>query len=214
MKEEQRNQAQQQSGSTEADVHAIDAAHSVENPKSAEKEAGEHRAKVGDVSNAIAVRQPNALMVVDLPEEHQRFYDKLRAKIEAFIREKGVHDKVAQYILLAPDLFVVLARLMRDKRVQMQAKALAGVAIAYFITPFDLIPEALTGPLGLLDDVVLAVYALRRILVDVDPQIVKEHWNGEDDLLEVITKVVKAADDLVGKKLIARIEEALFRRKK
>ncbi|MCK9907077.1 DUF1232 domain-containing protein, partial [Frankia sp. Cpl3] len=90
----------------------------------------------------------------------------------------------AQYILLAPDLFVVLARLIVDKRVEMSAKALAGVAIAYFITPLDLIPEALTGPLGFLDDVVLAVYALRRILVDVDPKIVKEHWNGKDDLLD------------------------------
>lgn len=170
--------------------------------------------KQRETSTAVSVRESSEVGTVELTEEHQRFYDKLRAKIESFIREKGVNENIAQYILLAPDLFVVLARLIVDKRVEMSAKALAGVAIAYFITPLDLIPEALTGPLGFLDDVVLAVYALRRILVDVDPKIVKEHWNGKDDLLDVITNVVKAADDLVGKKLLKRIEDALFKRNK
>ncbi|GAA4703256.1 YkvA family protein [Brevibacillus fulvus] len=157
------------------------------------------------------VQQPKELVPIPLPEEHQRFYDKLRAKIEAFIKERGVQDRVAQFILLAPDLFVVLARLILDKRVPLSAKALAGAVVAYFITPFDFIPEMLTGPVGWLDDVVLAVYALRKILVDVDPQIVKEHWNGQEDLLEVITKVIKAADELVGKKIIRKLEETFFR---
>ncbi|MGQ7280490.1 MULTISPECIES: YkvA family protein [Brevibacillus] len=160
-----------------------------------------------------AVRRPSEPVPVKLPEQHQRFYDKLRAKIEAFIREKGGSEKAAAYILLAPDLFVLLARLLLDKRVGVQAKAVAGIAVAYFITPIDFIPEALTGTFGLLDDVVLAVYALRRILVDVDEAIVREHWNGEEDLLQVITKVVKSADELVGKKLVRKIEETLFRKK-
>lgn len=160
-----------------------------------------------------AIRRPAELVPLKLPEKHQRFYDKLRAKIQAFIREKGGSEKAAAYILLAPDLFVLLARLMLDKRVGVQAKALAGIAVAYFITPIDFIPEALTGALGLLDDVVLAVYALRRILVDVDEAIVREHWNGEEDLLQVITRVIKSADELVGKKIVHKIEETLFRKK-
>ncbi|MGN7471590.1 YkvA family protein [Brevibacillus sp. SAFN-007a] len=160
-----------------------------------------------------AVRQPEQLVPLELPEAHQRFYDKLRAKIEAFIKEKGGNDTVATYILLAPDLFVLLARLLLDKRVGVQSKAIAGVAVAYFLTPIDFIPEALVGGFGLLDDVVLAVYALRRILVDVDENIVREHWNGKEDLLGVITRVVKSADDLVGKKIVKKLEDTLFRKK-
>jgi uncharacterized membrane protein YkvA (DUF1232 family) len=160
-----------------------------------------------------AVRQPMQLVPVELPEKHQRFYDKLRAKIEGFIKDKGVNETVANYILLAPDLFVLLARLMLDKRVGVQSKAIAGVAVAYFITPIDFIPEVLIGGFGLLDDVILAVYALRRILVDVDEAIVREHWNGEEDLLSVITKVIRSADDLVGKKIVRKLEETLFRKK-
>ncbi|MFS0558424.1 YkvA family protein [Brevibacillus sp. 179-C9.3 HS] len=163
--------------------------------------------------NVPVVHKPTELVPVVLPEKHQRFYDKLRAKIETFITDKGVNESVANFILLAPDLFVLLARLMLDKRVGVQSKAVAGVAVAYFITPVDFIPEVLIGGFGLVDDVILAVYALRKILVDIDEAIVREHWNGEEDLLAVITKVIKSADDLVGKKMVRKLEETLFRKK-
>lgn len=163
---------------------------------------------------AIQKSEPVELVPIVLPTEHQRFYDKLRAKIEAYIRDKGIKDNIAQYILLAPDLFVLLARLLVDKRVPVQAKTVAGIAIAYFIAPIDFIPEALTGPLGLSDDVVLAVYALRKILVDVDESIVRQHWNGPGDLLEVITRVIKSADELIGKKVLNKIQNVLFGKKR
>lgn len=158
------------------------------------------------------LQEKNELIQIELPEEHRRFYDKLRDKIEAFIREKGMSSRFAQYVLLAPDLFVVLARLMLDKRVPLQSKAIAGAAVAYFIAPLDFIPEIVTGAFGLLDDVVLAVFALRKILVDVDAKIVKEHWSGDEDLLSVITRVVKAADELVGQKILKKLEQTLFRK--
>ncbi|CAM3528845.1 DUF1232 domain-containing protein [Brevibacillus invocatus] len=158
------------------------------------------------------VRPATELVPIVLPEKHQRFYDKLRAKIEAFIREKGVNEKAASYILLAPDLFVLLARLMLDKRVGIQSKAIAGLAVAYFISPIDFIPEALIGGMGLLDDVILAVYALRRILVEVDEAVVREHWNGEQDVLGVITRVITDADNLVGQKIVTKLKDLLLRK--
>ena len=165
-----------------------------------------------ELENLPAIKPDGELVPLVLPEKHQRFYDKLRAKIEAFIREKGINDKLAGYILLAPDLFVLLARLMLDKRVSLQAKAVAGVAVAYFITPVDFIPEVLVSGLGLMDDIILAVYALRRILVDVDEAVVREHWNGEQDLLDVMTRVIREADNLVGKKIVGKLKDVLLRK--
>lgn len=162
--------------------------------------------------NLPVVRPVTEVIAIELPEKHQRFYDKLRAKIEAFIREKGVNEKTASYILLAPDLFVLLARLMLDKRVGVQSKAVAGLAVAYFISPVDFLPEAFIGGMGLLDDVILSVYALRRILADVDESIVREHWNGEQDVLGVITKVITEADNLVGQKIVAKLKDILRRK--
>ncbi len=160
-----------------------------------------------------AIRQQAELVPIRIPEEHQRFYDKLRAKIEAFIRERGVNDAVSSYVLLAPDLFVLLARLLVDKRVPTSSKTIVGLAVAYFLSPIDFIPELIVGPLGLIDDVVLAVYALNKILIDVDPIILQEHWNGEENLLEVITKVIKSANELIEKKVLNRIKKILSEKK-
>ncbi|MBO8164995.1 MAG: DUF1232 domain-containing protein [Brevibacillus sp.] len=155
------------------------------------------------------VREQSELIPLKLPRKHQRYYDKLRSKIEEFVREKGASSKTAEYLLLAPDLFVLLARLMLDKRVPVQAKVVAGAVVAYFLSPIDFIPELLTGPLGFLDDIVLAVYALRRILIDVDRQVVLEHWNGKQDLLQTISRVIEKADDLVGHKVLSKLEQKL-----
>ena len=43
-----------------------------------------------------------------------------------------------------------------------------GPAVVYYISPFDLLPEALLGPIGYLDDLVFAVYVLNRLLSDTD----------------------------------------------
>jgi uncharacterized membrane protein YkvA (DUF1232 family) len=139
---------------------------------------------------------------VTLEKEHERFYDKLRLKVESFMLKRATkHPQAIKYILLAPDLFVLLARLVQDARVPFKSKAIAGVAIAYFISPIDLIPEVLTGPIGLLDDIVLAAYALNRILADTDKEILIEHWNGEADLLNTIQEVLSKAEELVGGKV-------------
>lgn len=159
-----------------------------------------------DSTNQATEHQQGQLIVLE--REHQRFYDKLRKKIEELIKKQTGErmDAATKYILLAPDLFVLFARLIQDKRVSTKTKAIAGMVVAYFISPIDIIPEIITGPLGFLDDIILASYALSRILNDVDKSVVLEHWNGEADLLEVIQDVLKKAEDLVDKKVFGAIK--------
>lgn len=42
---------------------------------------------------------------------------------------------------------------------------LAGIVLLYALSPFDLAPELLLGPLGLSDDVLAAIYGLRGIFL-------------------------------------------------
>ncbi|QIC06233.1 DUF1232 domain-containing protein [Brevibacillus sp. 7WMA2] len=156
----------------------------------------------------------NEEQIILIPKNHQRFYDKLREKVEKFIRSKGMPEGSTPYLLLAPDLFVLLARLLVDNRVATGAKAIAALAVAYFISPVDLIPEALIGPIGYLDDIVLAVYALHKILSNTEQVIVQEHWNGKENLLQVITDVISKADELVGTHILKRIDALLFHKTK
>lgn len=172
----------------------------------------QHTAQQQDIIEVEALHAENVPMVI--ADEHQRFYDKLRKKIADFIREKGVNDNISEFLLAAPDLFVLLARLMVDKRVPTTSKALAGLAVAYFISPVDLIPEVVMGAFGFMDDIVLAVFVLKKILVDVDQSLVLEHWSGQMNLLTLITNVVQKADNLIGKSLIQKLNALIMGKNK
>jgi len=136
----------------------------------------------------------------------QRFYDRIRENIRRYLEKKAHLDKSAEYLLLVPDMFMLLWRLVNDSRVTAKNKVLLGSGLAYYIFPLDIVPEALLGPIGYLDDLVFGVYLLNRMLVDTDPEILREHWSGSEDVLTTIQNVLNAADNLVGKDILGRIK--------
>lgn len=141
-------------------------------------------------------------------ERANRFYDRIRGSIQRYVDGKGaVLGKSAGFLLLVPDIFILLWRLVNDKRVTSKNKILLGSSLAYYIFPFDLMPEGFTGPIGFLDDLVFGVYVLNRMLVDTDPEILREHWSGSEDVLAMIQRVLNAADNLVGKEILGRFKK-------
>lgn len=126
------------------------------------------------------------------------FYQTLRVKIKEWEAREGVNHKWAEYILLAPDLFHLLCKLAIDKDVPIKEKGKLAGAIAYFVSPIDVIPEGLLGPAGFADDVALAAYVLNSIIRTSDEEIVLKHWAGEQDLLDLIKEILKVADEMVG----------------
>ncbi len=138
----------------------------------------------------------------------ERFYDRLRQRIHAALEHKGtLVEKFGDYLLLVPDMFMLLWRLMTDSRVTGKNKVLLGSGIAYFVFPFDVVPEALLGPIGFLDDLVFAVYILNKLLSDTDAAILREHWSGHQDLLESMRKVLNAADRLVSENVLDKLKK-------
>src|SRR2546423_1991092 len=130
--------------------------------------------------------------------EAERFYDRIRANIHNYVGPKS------DFLLFVPDIFILLWRLLNDPRVNGKNKVLLGSGVAYFLFPFDLVPEAFLGPIGYADDLVLAVYILNRMLIDTDADILREHWSGSEDVLATIQKVLNAADQLVGSNILGR----------
>jgi uncharacterized membrane protein YkvA (DUF1232 family) len=134
-----------------------------------------------------------------MTDRNEGFYRKLREQVREWIgTDKGKASQWAEYILLAPDLFHLLWKLSTDPEVPGKDKAkLAGV-LAYFISPIDLIPEAIVGPIGYADDIALAVFVLNGIINHTDPEVLRRHWAGEDDILDVIQRTLATADQMVG----------------
>ena len=143
----------------------------------------------------------------EVPRERaQRFYDRLREHIHSFVEEKGsLVEKIGDLLLLVPDTFMLLWRLANDERVSGRNKGLLISGIAYFISPIDAIPEGIVGPIGYIDDLVLAVFILNKLLTDTDPAVLREHWSGHEDVLASIRRVLTAVDTMVDEKVVSRL---------
>ncbi len=133
----------------------------------------------------------------DLIRESESFYRMLRSRMATWLAGKGKSSKWADLLMLAPDLFYTMVCLLGDDRVSAGQKAKLVAAIGYFISPVDLIPEGVVGPVGYLDDIVLAAYVLDQMLNGTDEQVVRDCWPGTDeDILEVLKKVLEVARHL------------------
>lgn len=143
-------------------------------------------------------------------ERATRFYDRMRNAIRGYLDNKGaMAGKSGEYLLLAPDVFVLLWRLINDPRVNAKNKMMLGSGLAYYFFPLDIMPEGFIGPVGYIDDLVFGVYLLNRMLADTDAEVLREHWSGSDDVLSMIRTVLNAADNLVGSDIVGRIKKAM-----
>lgn len=78
------------------------------------------------------------------------------------------------------DVGRLLWRVARDPRVPWQGKAVAGGAVAYVVSPLDLIPDVIPG-VGRLDDLYLVVRALRYLARTAGYDLLHELWPGSED---------------------------------
>lgn len=150
--------------------------------------------------------QTRALTV---PQRHEDFYKRLRSRVRRWFEAGGKSAPWADYVLLAPDLFHLMCRLMVDRDVPRAQKARLATAIAYFISPVDLLPEAVLGPVGLLDDVVLAAYVLHQVVNHTEPAVLRRHWAGGQDVLALVQEILRRADEIVGERLWRRVKRLL-----
>ena len=127
------------------------------------------------------------VVMIELNPREQRLYDRLRARLVE--SAPGAGSGVRDLILLLPDLTILLGRLMRDRRVPLLQKAIAIAGLAYVVSPIDLLPAMIFGPLGFLDDLFVVAACLSRLLNHVHPDVVRSQWSGQGDALEVIQTV-------------------------
>jgi uncharacterized membrane protein YkvA (DUF1232 family) len=110
--------------------------------------------------------------------------------------DEDVTTRLTEYALFAPRLAVLVFRLMRDRRVPPRPKAILVLLAAYLASPVDLIPDFLPG-IGHVDDLVLAAFALDQILNRIPDQYVHEHWDGDEDVLQIVREILDISTAVV-----------------
>lgn len=142
------------------------------------------------------------------------FYDRLRDRILSAAEKRGgkMSEGALKALLLVPDVFILLTRLMLDKNVPGSTRAMIGGALAYFILPADLLPEMLLGGAGFMDDLVLAAAVLSQAFGGELEPYARCHWSGPEDLRVVLRDITETAQSLLGKNLYDRLKKLMGRR--
>ena len=126
-------------------------------------------------------------VTIELNPTERRLYDRLRERLVE--RSPGSASGFRDLLLVLPDLTILLLRLLGDRRVPILHKGVAMAGVAYVLSPIDLIPALVFGPVGLLDDLFVVAACLSRLLNHVHPDVVRGHWPGHGDALETIQNV-------------------------
>jgi len=103
-------------------------------------------------------------------------------------------------LLFVPNLVLLCGRLMVDPRVPTKERVLVAGAIIYAFMPFDLIPDMIPF-VGQVDDAYLVALSLLRLATVTDPRVVRQHWRGGGDVVELIGATAMIASKLLPKKI-------------
>lgn len=96
-----------------------------------------------------------------------------------------MNRRIKNLLLFIPNMLYMCGRLLADPRVPVTEKGLLAGAIVYAIVPFDLIPDMIPF-VGQIDDAYLIALTLLRLMERTDPKVVREHWRGGGDVVELI----------------------------
>lgn len=111
------------------------------------------------------------------------------SSIEPFGSSSPRKTELKEYALLLPRLLRLVWNLARDPRVPARSKALLFMVGGYIASPVDVLPDFIPG-VGQLDDLVMIAFVLDRIINRVPPEVVAEHWTGDQDVLDVVRQIL------------------------
>ncbi|MEW6202301.1 MAG: YkvA family protein [bacterium] len=107
--------------------------------------------------------------------------------------------KILEWLECVPNILLLIGNLMLDDRVPLDGKVRIGAMIFYIVSPLDLLPGWIVGPVGAMDDAVVFLYllfVLARWLAGIDEEIIYENWSGEQKQIEKIMSFVSKAGEL------------------
>ena len=103
------------------------------------------------------------------------------------LRPKGV--PLRELLDLIPDVLRLLRSVIADRSAPADVRLVLIGLVAWILSPIDLIPEFIPV-LGPLDDVVVAVVAMRYVRRRVGIADLRRRWTGTDDGFALLVRVI------------------------
>jgi uncharacterized membrane protein YkvA (DUF1232 family) len=103
------------------------------------------------------------------------------------LRPKGV--SLREVVGVVPDVIRLLRSVIGDRSAPLDVRLVLVGLLAWILSPIDLIPEFIPV-LGPLDDVIVAVIALRYVRRRVGVEDLRRRWTGTDDGFALLVRVI------------------------
>jgi uncharacterized membrane protein YkvA (DUF1232 family) len=116
----------------------------------------------------------------------------LYALVAAALFMSGRQEAARAAATFVPDCLILFQRLLRDPCVPRRAKLVLAALVGYLALPFDLVPDFIPVA-GAVDDGVLVVFVLRRMLRRTGPECLRQHWPGPPASLALVLRLAAAS---------------------
>lgn len=143
--------------------------------------------------------------IVAKEKKYSDFYQRLRVKINKWVqngkinkKKGGWTDHFLQYLLLLPDMVHLMIKLFSHRKVPAHVKGYILVALAYLVSPIDLIPDFIPVA-GFIDDLLVTAILLNKIINSADRELmetIKTLWAGEEDVFAKVKEIVGVMNNL------------------
>jgi uncharacterized membrane protein YkvA (DUF1232 family) len=104
-------------------------------------------------------------------------------------RPKGV--AVREVLAIVPDVLRLLRSLIGDRSAPLDVRVVLVVLVAWIISPIDLIPDFIPV-LGPIDDIVVAVVAMRFVRRRMGVEDLRRRWSGSGEGFALLLRVIGA----------------------
>ncbi|KLO21727.1 hypothetical protein X275_08340 [Marinitoga sp. 1197] len=139
----------------------------------------------------------------------EKFYEKLKKIINQWYEKDGKNNKFKEYLLILPNLFYLFINLMKDNEVDLKYKTKIMLVLSYIISPLDIIPESIIGPIGYLDDLYIGLYLLNILLNELPKEKIYEHWRGDKNTLKNVSEIIEILKNNYDKKVMGKISNLI-----
>jgi uncharacterized membrane protein YkvA (DUF1232 family) len=162
-------------------------------------ETGRPPAKEPEIVEGEIISEPDPGRLSRMLTRIKKGRRNIEKRIEARAVKLGLNPEplikgIWEVLLLLPRLIRLMYKLTLDKRIPLRFRAMCVFCLLYVLSPMDIVPEIILGPVAFLDDLALLLMALNIMLNDVDPEILKEHWTGDEDVLRIIRESVSLVE--------------------
>jgi len=103
------------------------------------------------------------------------------------LRPKSVPAR--EILAVVPDVLRLIRSIIGDRAAPLDVRVVLVGLLAWIVSPIDLIPEFIPV-LGPLDDVVVAVVAMRYVRRRLGAENLRERWVGTDDGFALLLRVI------------------------